>query len=172
MTGEGIFKHLISLRDHSGSPEDEYANDLEFFHYQAMLHHEEKEFFDLVLQAHNEEKRIIHIWDCRILIDGYPPGSLTLVPAKRSKGEELYDKLCKVDEIESPENYYSCNLQLLRYFASVENNDEKFFALIEKAESLGKKLALPDRFDFWSDSFPVSEIILVDHWPKYLLSSD
>ncbi|MDZ4709348.1 MAG: hypothetical protein SH818_13200 [Saprospiraceae bacterium] len=160
MTGEEIFKKL-SIRDKSGSPEDEYARTLKSFHFQAMLHHEEEEFFDLVLQAHNEEKRIIHVWDPRLLIDGTPPSCLSLVPAKRSKGEELFDQLCNFDHLNSEAAEYFETILLLRYQASEDNNDEMFFALLEKAELEEKKLSLPDYGDHERDTYRVSEFILV-----------
>lgn len=160
MTGEEIFNQL-SVRDKSGSLADRYAGDLNYFHFQAMANQEEKEFFDLVLQAHNEDKRIIHVWDPRLLIDGTSISELRLVPAKRSKGEELFDKLCDTDELGSEALEYFETLLLLRYHAWEENNDDMFFSLLEKAEAEGKKLSLPPYGNPGRDSYKVSEFVLV-----------
>lgn len=53
-----MFNQLLSKRDYSGSPEDEYAQNIETFHHHSVLQGKEGDFFALINKSIKENKRI------------------------------------------------------------------------------------------------------------------
>lgn len=79
MTGKEIYDSITAQVDESGSPEDTYASDLIVFHSHSCANGDQDLFYALVLQAHNEGKKITVIPNPDILEEEYPVSSLGLV---------------------------------------------------------------------------------------------
>ncbi len=58
MTRDYFFNNILSKRDYSGSPEDEYLQNLESFHLCSQVQNQEDDFLNLVEKSINENKKI------------------------------------------------------------------------------------------------------------------
>ena len=56
-----LLNKYFSWRDYSGSEQDSYAQDIETFYNQSVLHNEEDGFLALLEKAEKEHKKIVYI---------------------------------------------------------------------------------------------------------------
>ena len=53
-----LLYQILSKRDYSGNPEDEYAQNIEGFHHHSLLQGKENDFLDLVKESVAQNKKI------------------------------------------------------------------------------------------------------------------
>ena len=56
-----LLNKYFSWRDYTGSKQDSYAQDIETFYNQSVLHNEEDGFLALLEKAEKEHKKIVYI---------------------------------------------------------------------------------------------------------------
>ena len=79
-TGHVILEYYLNQRDFTGSKMDVYAQDLTTFHFYSQINGEEESFLNLLEQAFNQGKYIIHVspYEEDVLYDNYCLDNLTL----------------------------------------------------------------------------------------------
>lgn len=80
MSGSEIYK-LLSKRDHSGSDKDIYAQDLQYFHTQAVRQGKLNEFYKLIEKAEKQGKNVGSKYNPEdgVLYDELPFDSIAIV---------------------------------------------------------------------------------------------
>lgn len=73
-----ILEKYLQQRDFSGSEADEYAQDIQTFHLQSVVHNEEEAFLALLEKADREHKKVVYIVPEDIFVDDIYVSELTL----------------------------------------------------------------------------------------------
>ena len=82
-TGEEIMAYYRTLRDHSGSVQDSYAQDLETFLIHSQLNNDVEKFYQLLIKAEKLNKHIGYKEpEEHIMYDNYRVSRMILVDKK------------------------------------------------------------------------------------------